>query len=270
MSNILSYFSRLIIFLLVCFCIVFGVVKITKRFKLTKFSLQLPSKNVHSPTLTDDLQEILNQKFYFLNRGLQSYVFASADNKYVIKFILMDNQVFLPKSWQISKHQKLENLISSFELAYTHAQQETALIYLHLSDTNNLLPKLLIETPTKQNAYVKLDCCRFAIQKKVTLLKDFFSYVSNLKEEEELKAKIDTFLILIKNRAIKGIYNSDSNIGRNFGFLGDEAVELDFGGYVFVDMEPQDEYFRYKRKLRSLLEAKYPKLVPYLDSKEGF
>lgn len=270
MLKILSCFLRVTVFLLLCFCFVFSSSKITKGFKLTKLSLPLPSQNTCSVAQINNLQEILNQKFYFLNRGLQSYVFASKDNQYVIKFILKDNQIFLPKSWLNQKDQKLKNLMSSFDLAYAQAQQETALVYLHLSDTSNLLPKLLIETPTKQLAYIDLNHCHFAIQKKVMLLKDFFSGSYRQDKQQDLQKKIDAFLTLIKNRAIKGIYNSDSNIGRNFGFLEDDAVELDFGGYELVDMEPQDEYFRYKRKLRSLLEAKCPNMIPYLDSKEGF
>ena len=264
--------ARLLLFFGLFFSVPFAVERLTRNFKLLKFSLPLPSRKdaafLDSNNSSEDLNAILCQKFYFLNKGLQSYVFVSADNKYVIKFILGENRIFSSQNIRARKLQKIEKLFSSFELAFNEAKKETALIYLHLSETKNLLPEILIQTPTKQNVYISLDRSRFAIQKKVSLLKETFKQCSN--QEEELKKRIDSFLVLIRNRASKGLYNRDPNIGRNFGFLDQEAIELDFGGYELTKNPSENEYFRYKRKLRALLESKYPKMVPYLDSKEGF
>jgi hypothetical protein len=59
----------------------------TQGFRLTKISSNLIDKTPIEASASDQklLQELLAQKFHYLGRGLQSFVFASEDGRYVVK-----------------------------------------------------------------------------------------------------------------------------------------------------------------------------------------
>ena len=64
-------------------------------------------------------------------------------------------------------------------------------------------------------------------------------------------------------RLEKGIWNEDTSLGSNFGFLGSQAIEIDFGRYVqrdrFLDSKFQEmEMKRFTNKLRTFISLYLP------------
>jgi hypothetical protein len=56
-------------------------------------------------------------------------------------------------------------------------------------------------------------------------------------------------------------------VGRNFGFLGDKAFEIDFGNYSQRGSSKGKEMAHYTKRLRLWLTENAPEWVSYLDEK---
>lgn len=127
----------------------------TKGFAISKITANFPLRrelNLEKERATCS-PEIFNQKFRFLSRGLQSFVFVSADNQYVLK--LLNNRYQKKISffsllshltpgipWAATQkvlfQTKLKNSFTSYEIAFDEMADKTALLYLHLHPTSDL------------------------------------------------------------------------------------------------------------------------------------
>lgn len=233
---------------------------LTYGFKLEKLKISLPFSSEWETTLNDeDLKTIFSQKFSFLGKGAQSYVFESEDQKYVLKLFRFDprKKSFCDgKDWSLWQVKQAISLFSSCKLGFEKAKEETALIYLHLNLTDKKLPSVLLYDALGRRYKISLDDYRFAIQRKVIPLKEAFILA---KKEGVLRERADALRALLEKRTMKGIGNRDPSLWRNFGFLGDQAIELDFGNYVeradFIDpIKRQKEIDRYMIPLEKWLE----------------
>lgn len=194
------------------------------------------ANDVNSPVDSTVLQ-ILNQPFFYLNRGAQCYAFESKDHQYVLK-IFHENREATPfralKQCFSSKKARPRHVLRDSDLdacliAYRLAKEETALSYIHLLPTRDLLPRLAVKDPIGRKFYLPLDRYAFVLQKKAAPFRKTL-FEASLKKE--LPVYLTAFFSLIERRVSKGIYNKDFNIAPNFGFLGKVAIELDFGRYA--------------------------------------
>src|SRR5690554_6553916 len=110
--------KRLILFLAFTLLIPFGVKEMTRGFRLSKLQLDFPSEPRWNFPLDNSLLPIFKQKFTYLDRGAQSYVFESADRNYVVKLLRFDRKRELGKVWQI---------FEAFRIAYEELSEETGL-----------------------------------------------------------------------------------------------------------------------------------------------
>jgi hypothetical protein len=204
---------------------------------------------------------ILDQPFHYIDKGSQSYVFESRDGKYVIKFFRFD----YPETTL-----KVLTLFNACKIAYDQLREETGLIYLHLNLTQEGLPILLCKDAIGRKYRFPLDQYRFAIQKKA---KSFRLTLQEARNDPVLmKKRMDQFLDLLRSRTAKGIFNTDPTLSRNFGFLDDRAIEIDFGNYRPTSTHNEiSEMLRYTERLRRWLSTEAPEWVAYLDEQtKGF
>jgi hypothetical protein len=200
---------------------------------------------------------VLDQPFSYLGKGLQCFVFQSQDGNYVVKL------------FRSAPPAKMASLLNAFKLAYDRAQEETGLLYVHLNPTSEKIPLFQCRDALGRPYRLHLESYRFAIQRKAKPFRE--TLLASLSDHTTQK-RIDQFLALLKARAEKGIGNLDSNLSRNFGFLEDRAIELDFGNY-FVSPALSDpdgrfrEVQRYVGSLKNWLEKTAPEWGPYLDEK---
>ncbi len=219
---------------------------------MTKIVFDLPFNAAWEtdPSLSkEELFSLLSQPFTYLNRGTQSYVFESQDHSHVIKLFRSDKKLFFPQK----KEGKMEQLFSACLLAYKEAKEETGLVYLHLNETKKWLPTLRAKGPLGQHFSIPLDNYRFAIQKRAKTFQTAMSEALESGDPEAVKKKIDSFLALLHSRSKKGIRNTDPALGRNFGFLGDQAIEIDFGNYTHNSTTDEWEIELYTHLLRNWL-----------------
>ncbi len=236
----------------------------SKSEKCGSNSQRIPHGIFHLFFSDEEVRAILAQPFRYLNKGAQSYVFASQDGRYVLKIFRFDQRHLLRK--KPSKRPFEQKIVQFFQgclLAGTAASEETGILYLHLNPRDEHLPILRAKGPLGQPLSLPLDQYRFALQKKaIPLDRGLFA----AKREGRLSERIEEIVSLLETRIKKGIGNTDPSLWRNFGFLEDRAIEFDFGNYIArPDLsEPKKakaELERYARHLRTWLEKNAPDLL---------
>jgi hypothetical protein len=253
------------VFVAGCLCLPVCFKRWTCGFKLSKVEFTCP-KNPQWDVAQDlgkqELLNIVSQPFVYLNRGAQSYVFVSFDGQYVLKLFRSNPKLFHRGEMDEIAKTKIDRLFNACTLAYTKAKNETGLVFLHLNRTENSLPMLHIRDPIGRPFTLPLDAYHFAIQKKATLFRDSFA----LGDEADSKQRIDSFVALLRSRAEKGIANTDPTVSRNFGFLGTQAVEIDFGNYTEELHSKEREVARYASRVYMWLIDFNPQLAEYLKT----
>jgi hypothetical protein len=229
-----------------------------------------------------EIANILDQPFYYLAKGAQSYVFASEDGKAVIKFprvyhlrppLWMD-LLALPLPLQpyrvqkmIDKRGELETDFHSYEIAFEEMREETGLIYLHLNTTEHLKKRLTIYDKLGVAHTLDLDEMPFLLQRKATLVYPSIAHLVNTEGMPAAKEAISALVQLLILRCDKGIYDKDPDLNTNFGFLHNIPVQIDIGRFRMApEQKPQrDEIIRITDNFRQWLDQNYPPLSEHLS-----
>jgi hypothetical protein len=198
---------------------------------------------VMTPNSEEDhaIKNALNQPYRYLGKGAQSYVFASDDGLYVLKFFRHDHMRIEPWHFLLTKEHrkerqalstmKLEKDFTSYKIAYETLKDETGLIYLHLNKTDDLHIEILIYDKIGVRHTINLDQMEFFLQKKV---EPFFPSLEKWISENNLplaKQALTELIALLKNRFEKRIYDKDPDLNTNFGFLNGHPIQLDAGRF---------------------------------------
>lgn len=189
-----------------------------------------------------ELLAAIGQPFAYLGHGTQSIAFTSQDQKYVLKFFLkkgiggkkrfklLSPLLLIPSYRQVKEERRersLKNALRSYTLAFRDLRDETGLIAIHLSPTQNLFLPLTIHDECGKEWLIDLDRASFVLQKRVTPMVEFFSH---LKTKEEREKTVEAVMELLYARAEKGFYDLYGGFNlNNYGFLGDKAILLDPG-----------------------------------------
>ena len=244
-----------------------GLKNLNYGFKIAKLHVQLPHNpqwEIGSELSKDALHAILSQRFRFLGKGAQCYAFVSEDDQYVLKLFRFDR-----KKKKARPQKKADRFLSACKLGYELARTETALVYLHLNLSSEMLPILRARAPNGRPFSLPLDSYRFAIQKKAELLEKSLSLAL---AQGVLNQRIDAIADLLESRSAKGIGNSDPNLWRNFGFVGQQAVEIDFGNYkvrsdLLNEEAKRQELRRYLAPLRVWVADHSPEGLAHFDER---
>jgi len=258
----------------------------TKKYQIGGFRLSkvLRVENYNSfPEFSKDreLKKLLSKSYFYLGKGTQFYAFVSRDKEHVIK-ILRSDRINIPIRKKLNASGILElsakrkkrkgKFLNACRSAYNRLKKQTALVYLHLKSTANL-PKVDLVDNFGVHRKVDLNDFCFLIQKKAVLIKDSFNHSKRQNNFEEAKRKINSFFKLLTTRSKSGVSNSDPNLFQNFGFIKDQAVELDFGDYYDNPYLLKNhstyvsEIDKHALVLRDWLITFWPEIVPYFDER---
>ncbi len=231
--------------------------RLTQGFRVGKMELAFPSHPEWDVRVTPEVLAILDQPFYYIDKGSQSYVFESRDGNYVVKFFRFDYpEIDL----------KVLTLFNACKIAYDKLRDETGLIYIHLNPTTEGLPILHCKDAIGRKVRLPLDRYRFAIQKKAMPFRQ--TLLEARHDPVLMQKRMDQFIDLLQSRTGKGVFNTDPTLSRNFGFLADRAIEIDFGNYrPTSDHNQLSEMIRYTERLRRWLSTEAPEWVAYLDER---
>lgn len=234
----------------------------TDGFMVSKILSDLPEDDPRwkSAPLThsqrEEMEHILDQPFFYLGGGHESYAFVSQDGQFVLKFFkhqtvrlsflktaLVSKGHFFAQL-QKARSERLDRTFTSCMIAYQQLPKETGLLFLHLNREEKIGKSVWIQDRLGIRHSIDLDQTEFVIQKKADLARERLSKLLAYGETPALREAIDSLLSLLYRRAMSGIYDRDVRILDNFGFVGNEAVEIDVGSYLPGD----DLTTAYRRK----------------------
>lgn len=232
----------------------------------------------------EELSHVLDQPYYYLAKGAQSYVFTSADGKSVIKFFRIYH--LTPPLWVsalsfplplmplkirkvLDKRQELEKDFESYKIAFEEMKEETGLLYMHLNKTKRLNKQLTLYDKIGIAHQVDLDEMEFLVQKRATLVYPAIDQLMKTEGPEAAKEAISALVRLLMQRCEKGILDKDPDLNTNFGFLDKTPVQIDIGRFRREEerKKPQvycDEIHRITDNFRQWLDGSYPQLSEHL------
>ncbi len=163
---------------------------------------------------------ILKQKFYLKDQGGQSYVFISADEKYVLKFFKDMPRPWIPlQNYQKKKLGKLIRTMNGYQLAFDRLREETGLLYLHLSPTKTPLPTTLVDRLLIEHS-IDLSSVYFVLQKRATPVSVF---------DESVLTQVSA---LLQKRASVNIADHDPRLQSNLGWIDGQIGFIDPGRFI--------------------------------------
>ena len=231
-----------------------------------------------------DLGKILNQKYKFLSKGRQSFVFVSDDNRYVLKLFRFHRyrpSIFcnLISSFEIAKKYTKKNQdekndlyyesMNSYKIAYEKLKDETATIYVHLNKTNNLNRKLKIEDKFRNTHIIDLNEVGFVVQKKAF---SFKKALLNAKDDKKtFETLLNSFFDNLQSIYSKNLLNKDRHVIQNLGVIDERVVEVDIGRFIikndFNESKIKEEAYHYTTYLKKWLLKNFPDSIEFLDEK---
>lgn len=276
-------------FLIVCILLKKFCYRQTDGFALHKICSSLTyCSDWEVPSLTPqdsgEIAAILDQPFYYLAKGAQSYVFVSKDGQTVIKFFriyhlqppLWLKALSLPLPLQpyqirkmIEKRLELDKDFQSYKIAFQDLKHETGLLYLHLNKTDHLKKRLIIYDKIGIAHPLNLDQMEFLVQKRASLI---FPAIATLVQNDGVDAAKEAISALVKllvQRCEKGIVDKDPDLNTNFGFLYNIPIQVDIGRFhretrTRTSEDYRDELIRITDNFRQWLDQNYPPLSEHL------
>jgi hypothetical protein len=227
------------------------------------------------------IDEILNQKFYYLAKGCHCYAFISEDQKYVIKFhryashLRLFSWAYHPFSYLFNerrikiKEHNLERLkvnLKSYKDSYSELKKETGLLFLHINRSDNLHKSVTLMDKMLSEYRVSLDDVTFILQRKADLI---FPKLENLIHEnkiDEAKKLVSNVIHLITACSQKGYVDNDPVMRRNYGILDDRAIHIDVGDLIQCEeIKLKEKYILHIKSVTQVLRQKLENHRDLLD-----
>jgi hypothetical protein len=254
--------------LLASVALLFGAIKLyymtTDGFSLGQITSTIIPKSewdTHPLSLAEhnQINKVLDQEFVYLGKGCQSYVFASRDGKYVIKFF--KHQHFRPQKWinnftfipAIERYQqnskevkgkKLDKLFIGCKIAYEELMEETGIIYVHLNKSVDWPKKLTIIDKMGMKHQLDLGQMEFILQHRASMLSDAINRLMTQSSYEEAKLLIDRLLAMIISEYQRGIADNDHALMQNTGVLNNRPIHIDIGQFIQNDIVKDADMYK--------------------------
>jgi len=219
----------------------------------------------------DHIQKILHQPYAYLSKGVQSFVFASQDGQYVIKFFRHDHLSAPP--WKVGslearrkKESRLHKDFLSYKIAYEALRQQTGLVFLHLNKSGfnqnlDLVDKLGI------HHQIPLGRFEFLIQKRASLLYTALDKMIQAGRLDDAKETLTKLVHLLAHRSLQGIFDKDPDLNTNFGVIGTEPIQIDVGRFRKAAPKlDKNEIIRITDHLHQHLMVSCPELDQHLKT----
>ena len=180
----------------------------------------------------EGIEQILDQPFHYFSQGKQSFVFASQDGKWVIKFVRLPRYVKLANlKGKKSSLPFLEATLKSFKFCYEELFEETGIIYAHARPTTLFDQQIELTDHLGAPHSFNLDQLPFVVQHRG---EDFFTTLESLSKENAktlIRKTIDLFSTLYD----KGFIDRDPILDKNFGVREGQPFILDVGQLERID-----------------------------------
>lgn len=231
------------------------------------------------------MNELAKQKFTYLGKGCQSYVFLSQDGLYVLKFI--KHQRFATKPWLnavsflpyfssyqnerlLSKKQKLIQLLTGWQVAFNYLPEETGVKWLHLNEKTGPSYPITIVDKIGLSSRIDLMDYQYLIQNKVEMLDTYLLRLFERNEIEEANSMMDKLLQMILDIYKKGFADTDHALMQNTGVANNMPLPVDIGQIAKDEEAKKTEVYNHALfnktyRLRQWLEEHSPETKNYLE-----
>ncbi len=277
MKNLKPFLKAFVLLLLICL-LAKSWHLITDGFRIDKINDNLKN-NIETSENFYEVDKIFDQKFKYLAKGCQTYVFESEDKNYVIKFIRyhrysmpfwMDvfNFFDIYKNKRLKYKTKLLNdSLNSYKVAHKYLKNETVVLYVHLNKTNHINKKLQIVDRLKNKYLIDLDTTGFLVQKKVKSFSEILN--KNKNNKEELIKLTNSFLQTTKSIYLKGYNNDDYNCIKNAGVVDEKVIHSDTGSFLEKNLKEkqafENEFMHFVIHFKKWANKNAPFLISYVD-----
>ncbi|MGA8165482.1 MAG: hypothetical protein WB791_10780 [Waddliaceae bacterium] len=191
------------------------------------------------------IQQILDQEFDFLGHGHQTFVFASRDQRYVLKLFKSD---YLQYSWAIhvlppippfkhlflhrgaKKESRLRKVLHGYTVAYAYDRDNSGLLCFSPNQKGKMMGQSTIRLNTLGRGWLlNVNSVVFAIQKKaVTTCRELTQQLA-AGNVDKAKQRLKQLFSLYLSEFQRGIIDRDENLLDNTGFVDDRAIRFDVG-----------------------------------------
>ena len=247
----------------------------TDGFSIARIRSDLEPRSEWETPSSADFADILNQPFRYLGKGVQTFAFASADGRYVLKFYRHHRaghplSFFSPISPRLKmtlakrQNKRLKDF-SSYKLGYDHLKEETGLIFIHLN-RGDFHQKVTLYDKIGIKHILDLNEMEFLLQQRA---QPFYTALERWIDDgqlEEAKEGITGLLSLLQSRCLKGISDKDPDLQTNFGFINQRPIQFDVGRFKLdSSIDTEAELIRITAKLKDWLDQKSPHLSQHLQ-----
>jgi hypothetical protein len=264
--------------------------RVTGGFMVSNITSDFPFQSQWEvrPLSVNEQQEFakaLDQPYYYLGKGCQSYVFVSEDDQYVIKFFKYQRYRLLPwlayfpplpaivkyrQEKMDKKWKKLDGFVKSWKIAFENLKDETGLIFVHLNKTTDLQRQVTLYDKIGQKHLIILDQMEFCVQHRARMLCDTLLAYKDNGNLIEAKQLIRQLLNTILSEYSRGLADNDHALMQNTGIAQGMPVHIDVGQFVFNEAVKQpaifhQELFTKTYKFKLWLRDYYPELGEYLE-----
>lgn len=275
-----SGFFYLFLLLLLSPLLSYGIRKLTLGFTLYAIESRIPISKPLSYLDPSFDPKILDQHFFLFNTGAQAFAFISEDGEYILKFfkghhyetqpwVHLAPDFIIPKRAKRADKRLIRDTIS-YAIACHELQNESGLIAMQLG-SNDLINKTIKLVDNSGTSYsLDLKHNDFILQKKAKLLYPYLQELIEKKDDIQARQAIQSLLALMVQINNKGIYDEDSKIHRNAGFVNNRPIFIDVGRFAWLE-KTKDPAFQYQnllhetRTFKIWLKENYPHLVSVLD-----
>jgi len=229
---------------------------------------------------TEQLDPIFAQPFHYLGRGKQMVALESADGKYVIKLFnpmrpqkrqwyrrwdlwkRYSSLKWISREW-FQKKARLAKLFKRHKIAFEHLQNETGLLFVHLAPSEKVIHYLHMTDEKGKNHILTLADTPFVLQKKAILVPSYLQSLIEKGEEAKAEEAIHKLENLFAKRLALGISDRIQTMHNNYGFVGDEPIQIDVGR-INIEEEflenPEKEQARLVDNLHMWVDTRFPNL----------
>jgi len=235
-----------------------------------------------APEAQQQIERILDQRFFYLGKGAQCYAFASHDGCYVLKLFKHQHLAFpgwfmqlpLPPALDRLRHasaerkqKKIETLFQSYKIAFEHLSEETGVIDVHLNKGYcHSRPVILVDKLGHQHS-LGIGNFEFVVQKKADPLTQKIIQLMEAGNVASAKTIVQNAFALVYQRCRKGFIDTDPAFLQNYGVDGLQVIQVDAGRIQYDEgllRNPQRQHERTLEETRQLLswcQSLYPMLV---------
>jgi hypothetical protein len=253
----------------------------TGLFRLSHIQTKFDSDLRHFFPKKEPIKQKLSVlEFTYLGRGNHAFAFEDKQKQMVIKFLRFTK--FCPHFWErlwlfkkrlakstARRKDRLHFLLNSITIAQRFLQEETGTlgIYMFPDQKESMSVSLIDRIGRKHNINLQ-DYC-FIVQRKFPLYGKLVPEQINLSSLDLLETYISAYFEVIAARFSKGIMNKDRRgWGKNYGWDGVRAFEIDLGGFSFADNDDLAwEVEQCSRDFKAYLAKKNPQLISLFDAK---